>query len=85
MMTHEIKLHEAFAEAVLSGDRTFDICFNKDGYRIGDYVKFIILSDFNNEIIDHPLNKNKYIITYILSGWGIKDGYTIFSIRKVEE
>jgi len=84
-MTHEIKLHETFAEAVLNGDKTFEVRFNDRGYRIGDYVKFIVLSDLNNEILDHPLNNNKYIITYLLSGWGIKDGYVIFSIKKVEE
>ena len=34
-------------------------------------------------MIDHPLSKRKYEITYVLSGWGIEDGYCVFGMKAI--
>lgn len=83
-MKHTIKIKESFAEAVLDGDKTFEVRKNDRGYQKGDSIKFIVLYDSDGcEMIDHPLSKCLYEITYVLSGWGIEDGYCVFGIKKV--
>ena len=80
---HRIKILESFANAVYSGDKTFEVRKNDRGYQKGDYVDFIVLYDSDKcEYIDHPLSKKRYEITYVLSGWGIEDGYCVFGIRQ---
>ena len=83
-MVHMIKIRESFANAVLRGDKTFEIRKNDRGYQKGDSVQFTVLYDSDGcEMIDHPLSKNLYEITYVLSGWGIEDGYVVFGIKRI--
>ena len=83
-MTHKIKLQKEFADAVLSGDKCFEIRENDRGYQKGDKVQFKVM-DGPFEAYSHPLNKAMYEITYVLSGWGLKNGFVVFGIREVEE
>ena len=80
---HRIKIRESFADAVYSGDKTFEVRKNDRGYQKGDYVDFIVLYDDGCEYTDHPLSKKRYEITYVLSGWGIEDGFCVFGIKPV--
>ena len=32
----------------------------------------------------HKLDDVKFAITYVLSGWGIKDNYVVFGIRRID-
>jgi hypothetical protein len=32
----------------------------------------------------HDINHREYVITYVLSGWGISDGYVVFGIAELE-
>ena len=84
MKTHTIKILEDFADAVLSGDKTFEIRENDRGYQKGDCVRFIVVDKYGVEV-KHPLcewRKYTYEITYVLNGWGLKDGYVVFGIRR---
>ena len=86
-MTHTIKLREQFCDAVLSGDKCFEVRKNDRKYKVGDYVRFIPIRPTNDGYIGLPhavINKT-YIITYVLSGWGLQDGYVVFGIKEVEE
>lgn len=81
---HRIKLREEFADAVLSGDKCFEVRENDRGYQKGDLVQFrLVRSDglYNNT---HELNGVQFEITYVLSGWGIKDNYVVFGIRRID-
>lgn len=78
-MMHKLKLREEFADAVLSGEKRFEIRLNDRGYQNGDLVEFTVKNEYGI-VIDHPLNGKKFRITYILSGWGLKEGYVVFSI-----
>ena len=83
-MIHTIKIMESFAEAVFRGEKTFEVRKNDRGYQRGDYVQFKVLYDSDGlEMLDHPLSKQTYEITYVLNGWGLQDGYVVFGIRKV--
>ena len=44
-MTHSIKIRESFANAVNTGEKTFEVRKNDRGYQKGDTVKFTVLYD----------------------------------------
>lgn len=79
-MRHEIKIGIDFANAVLSGEKTFELRRNDRGYQKGDAVVFRVLDREGNELPEHPLNREEYVITYVLSGWGLRDGFCCFGI-----
>ena len=82
-MTHKIKLQKEFADAVLSGDKCFEIRKNDRGYQKGDMVQFQVMDGFFE--VYNPLNKITYEITYVINGWGLENGYVVFGIREVKE
>ena len=85
-MRHEIKILEDFADSVLSGDKPFEVRKNDRGYQRGDIVKFKVITEGKAFVFlrdDHPLNDKEYMITYVLSGWGIQEGYVVFGIEPV--
>ena len=83
-MVHRIKLSEDFAEAVLNGDKSFEIRKNDRGYQKGDTVIFKVVErgGMAMEVFNHPLSGIEFEITYVISGWGLQDGYVVFGIRR---
>lgn len=79
---HNLKLQEEFWDAVMSGDKCFEVRNNDRGFQKGDTVAFVKCA--NNGIV-LPHNQNLFEITYILSGWGIKDGYVVFGIKRKDK
>ena len=82
-MTHHLKLSDKFADAVFSGEKTFEVRLNDRGYNKGDRIVFTVIDDVNIPI-RHPLNDKVFEIAYVLSGWGIQEDYVVFSIKRVE-
>lgn len=82
-MTHEIKLLEEFCEAVETCHKTFEIRLNDRNYSAGDFVIFVPWNAKTNKKSENfkKLSQTVYEITYVLSGWGIQDGYVVFSIE----
>ena len=83
-MTHRIKLLETFADAVLDGRKNFEVRENDRGYQRGDLVVFLVVDKLGNRV-NHPLNSELFEITYVLSGWGIKDGWVVFGISRTSD
>ena len=83
MTIHNIKLQKEFADAVMEGDKNFEVRYNDCGYQKGDMVIFHVMDGIFQ--ISHPLNYKNYEITYVLNGWGIKENYVVFGIREVTE
>ena len=81
--THEIKLAYEFCDAVLCGDKCFEIRFNDRGYQKGDYVKFVPIKD--GAEVYHEICHKTYIITYVLRYAGIKKGFVVFGIREAKD
>ena len=81
-MTHNIKIRIEFADAVLCGDKSFEVRKNDRGYRVGDIITFQVVNRAG-DYIDHPLNSKKYRITYVLSEWGIEVDYVVFAIKEI--
>lgn len=89
-MTHEIKIIEHYANAVVSGDKTFEVRKNDRGYQKGDIVRFTVINGrmgMAPQILDgHYLNGKEYEITYVLAGFeGLKEGWCVFGIRPLVE
>lgn len=79
---HELKLSREFQDAVLSGEKSFEVRFNDRGFQKGDRVKFWVTDRKN---VDEPLDEKVYEITYVLSGWHIEPNYVVFGIKPVKE
>jgi len=85
-MIHEIKLRKEYADAVLNGDKCFEIRENDRGYQKGDRVRFIVVDKYNFQIGHYlTVNEVEYEITYVLSGWGLKEGWVAFGIKRINE
>ena len=83
-MNHYLKIREEYADAVLSGEKSFEVRENDRGYQKGDTVRFHVIAEYNLPV-RHPLNDRTFLITYVLSGWGLKDNWVAFSIKRVDE
>lgn len=80
---HHIKINENFAEDVLNGRKNFEIRINDRGYQTGDRIKFEVINKLKTRTY-HRLDEIEFEITYVLSGWGLKDGYVVFGIKQKE-
>lgn len=83
-MTHELKLYEDFADAVLCGDKNFEVRKNDRGFQKGDLVKFRVIDRAMKIATGHPLDDETFEITYVLNGWGIEDRYVVFGIKRAD-
>lgn len=82
---HKLKIKEDYADAVLCGDKTFEVRRNDRGFQKGDIVHFIPLYRSDGlEMINHPLLEQEYKITYVHSGLGLEKDYVVFGIKLIE-
>lgn len=85
MKVHEVKIYESYADAVLSGEKTFEIRFNDRGYQKGDRLKFRVTEDGSSfRVSFHDLNEKEYEITYVHSGLGMADNYVALAIKALK-
>lgn len=86
MKVHEVKIYESYADAVLNGEKTFEIRYNDRGYQKGDRLKFQVVEDDSLfHVPFHELNEKEYEITYVHSGLGMAENYVALAIREVKE
>lgn len=84
-MTHQLKISLPFANALIDGLKTFEVRKNDRGFNAGDYVHFMCWSDRDNMKLMHEINDVDWRINYVLSGWGIEEGYVVFSLEPVRK
>jgi len=82
-MTHNLKIRLTFADAVLRGDKTFEIRKNDRGFQKHDKVTFDVIDDYGRHL-QHGLNHRLYRIGYVLNGWGLGADYCVFSIEPAD-
>lgn len=83
-MTHEIRLNYQFAKPVLFGEKRFELRGNERQYQNGDYVRFKVNNiplDADTDIVKE-LEKMLFRITFVVSGWGLKNGYVVFGFKE---
>lgn len=84
MKTHDLKLSTEFCDAVLSGEKTFEVRKNDRGFQTGDLIRFIPTDGTVREHAKHEISGHTYKITYILNGWGLKNGYVVLGIKEIK-
>ena len=81
MKTHELKIKVDFADAIISGDKMFELRENDRGFQKGDRIRFTAINKYN--AVSHEINSAEYEITYVLNGWGLIHNYVALGIRRV--
>ncbi len=79
---HKLKIKEDFANAILAYEKRFEIRKNDRGFQRGDLVEFIVV-DENGCELQHNINSYQFVITYVMNGYGLKNGYVVFGIDDV--
>lgn len=79
---HELELESAFCDAILSGQKSFEIRRNDKGFQKGDYIKFIPAR--GSLPIIHEIAKARFEITYVLNGYGLKEDFVCLAIKRVK-
>ena len=86
MTTHRLKVFAKYADAIMSGAKTFEIRKNDRGYEVGDKIVFNVVADEGysiGEAARHPLNGATYRIDYILDDFeGLAQKYVALAISK---
>ena len=93
MKTHDLKLNTEFCDAVLRGEKTFEVRKNDRGFQTGELIRFIPTDGTSYRSSDgtvrehakHEISGHTYKITYILNGWGIKNGYVALGIKEYRQ
>lgn len=81
-MHHDLKIEKAFFEAVLSGDKTFEIRNNHDrGFQKGDTIKLHELSTIATTMTTGRTFDG--VITYVI-GYQQQPGWVVFAFRPQE-
>lgn len=82
--THKLKILESFADDVCIGNKNFEIRKNDRGYQKGDTIKFTCV-DKQGKILPHIIDEKIYEITYVLNGYGLKNGFVVLGIKECAE
>lgn len=89
MTTHRLKIFVKYADAIMSGAKTFEIRKNDRDYEVGDSIVFnVVAGDCHSfeEAVRHPLNGATYRIDYILDDFeGLAQKYVALAISKEDE
>lgn len=89
MTTHRLKIFVKYADAIMSGAKTFEIRKNDRDYEVGDSIVFNVVADDCHsfeEAVRHPLNGAIYRIDYILDDFeGLAQKYVALAISKEDE
>lgn len=75
--THELKCHEEFYEAVISGHKTFEIRKNDRGFQAGD---LLLLRETDNKGIEYTGRFSEHLVTYMTT-YNQNYNYVVMAIK----
>ncbi|MFW2039314.1 DUF3850 domain-containing protein [Acinetobacter ursingii] len=82
---HNLKTDPEVFQAVVEGRKTFEIRFNDRDFKVGDEL-VLLETIYTGEQMKHgkPLlysgNELRKTVSYVLSGYGLQDGWVILGI-----
>ena len=80
-MTHELKIRPEYFEAIVRGDKTFEVRYNDRNYQLHDILE---LQEHDGENYTGRIIKAE--VTYLLDHPGYcKEGYVIMAIKIIEQ
>ncbi len=82
MVIHELKIKPVYYNAILSGEKKFEVRNDDRHFEVGDSIK---LNEYDEDT--YTGRSSLYNITYKLDGgrYGIEKGYCVLSISPYEE
>lgn len=89
---HILKLNSRYAGEILKGGKRFEVRNNDRSFQRGDEVQFVIVNDHgdpierNNRHLDEiytELESKIFRITFVVSGYGLKEGYCAFAFEEI--
>lgn len=88
MYKHTLKLQQRFVKPILDKEKQFEIRKNDRCFQKGDQVQFNVVDNDGYElsfkdVATREFELKKFEITYVISGWGLKNGYVVFGIKEV--
>lgn len=78
MTKHYLKIEKPYFEAVLSGDKTFEVRYNDRAFQKGDTV---ILQEIDLTKTGREVEAQ---ISYILTDVGLKENYVAFGLKNIK-
>ncbi len=78
-MIHNLKIEKNYLVNLLDGIKKSEVRFNDRDYQRGDIVRFTSPIDGKG-----GMNEHLFEITHIHSGLGLKEGYVILSLKKLD-
>jgi len=85
---HILKLNVRYAGEILCGRKRFEVRNNDRSFQRGDEIQFKLVDDEGNNIeygIYSPLEQAVFRITFVVTGYGLKEGYCAFGFEDIEE
>lgn len=79
---HVLKLLWSFENDILDGKKSFEIRKNDRGFQRGDFIRFQVIDNRENPTCNYPIEDKVYIITYVMNGYGLQDGYVVLGIQE---
>ena len=87
---HILKLNARFAGEVVRGRKRFEVRFNDRCFQRGDEVKFTVVDNDGDPIVENipiyeELEMMTFKISFVVSGYGLKEGYVAFGLEEIED
>ena len=87
---HILKLNARFAGEVVRGRKRFEVRFNDHCFQRGDEVKFTVVDNDGDPIVENipiyeELEMMTFKISFVVSGYGLKEGYVAFGLEEIED
>ena len=70
---HKLKIEQVYLDALISGEKSFEVRLNDRGYQKGDILQF------------HNCANEQFEITYIHSGLGLQANYVVLAVARITE
>ena len=83
MKLHILKIKEEYWNAILRGDRTFELRKNDRDYQVGDLIHFVKTDGYDYLFCSHCVFRIVYILKNA-ENYGLDKDYCILAIRKLE-
>lgn len=81
-MEHELKTWMPYYDAVLSGEKPFEVRKNDRGFQKGDVL---FLREWNQGPCRYTGRHHKRSVTYVLTGeeFGVRDGFAVLGLGEM--
>lgn len=84
MRIHQLDISETCVDAILSGEKQFDIRLNDEEFQKGDWIRYVVKKSSalgHKKAEQQPFADKPYEITYVTNHLGLKEGWVVLGIK----